>query len=303
MHRFVPLLCLALLSLPLAAEKVDGNAGAYGFQMLKVPAGPAQAACAGTNAAAGADAMVFFANPAQGLVARTEAVTFAHTAWIFDTSMNSVAYARTQGPGSFGLGMRYLDCGSFDTRDETGERIGQYHPMDLDAAFNFGRRILPDHYIGLNVHLLYEKINTASSTGACADIGWTWLTPVQGLRAGVAAKYLGATSKMVDDSIDLPRTFEATVDKDFTVGAISSTAGLRVIDHADDDNLKLALGLNTHLLSMFDLRLGYKINYDAESFSAGFGVNWKRLRVDYAWMPFDEEGIKDVHLLGLSFLL
>ncbi|MCD4830047.1 MAG: PorV/PorQ family protein [Candidatus Cloacimonetes bacterium] len=301
--RFLVVAACLLTALPLAALKVDGDAGAYGFQMLKIPASAAIAACGGTGAASGSDALGFFEHPATPLRTRTSAISFSSTYWMFDTKLNTVAYTRHSGSRSFGLGMRYLDYGKFDTVDDVSQIIGEFHPMDLDAVLNFSYRITPSHFAGVNVHLLYEKIHTASSWGACADIGWVWLTPLEGLRTGLTAKYLGGTSAMDSESIDLPYTLEALVAKDVILGGVDFTAEGRAIKHPDDDNAKAALGLNARLLGTLDLRFGYKFNYDVESFSAGFGVAWKRLRVDYAYLPFIEDGSDDIHIIGLSFML
>jgi len=51
---------------------------------------------------------------------------------------------------------------------------------------------------------------------------------------------------------------------------------------------------------MFFLRAGYKINYDAENVSAGFGIEWQGITVDYGWASWTSH-FNDTHCLGITY--
>ncbi|OPX29352.1 MAG: hypothetical protein B1H06_01615, partial [Candidatus Cloacimonas sp. 4484_143] len=63
---------------------------------------------------------------------------------------------------------------------------------------------------------------------------------------------------------------------------------------------RAVLGTKVRLNNILDFKLGYKLNFDSESFSAGFGINLKKISIDYAYVPF-EYHINDVHVIGLTY--
>lgn len=276
------------------------TSGEYGWQMLKISSGVDCAAQGGAGAFSANDAFGFLNHPTAGLLSRNKVISLAQNYWIFDTSMNSGAYLNSQGNKSFGFAYRYLDYGKLENRPDTGELIGEYHPMDMVVTMNFGYRITPDHFVGVNGNALYEKILTSSSYGVSFDLGYTYLTPFQGIQINAALKNIGKTSKMDAENIDLPVSGELGFVKDYELGAMLFSGDLRIIKHIDDDNLKSVLGIRCDLNKKLNLKAGYKLNYDAESFSVGFGVDLKKIYFNYAFIPFSSE-IDDVHIIGLTY--
>jgi len=276
------------------------TSGEYGFQLLKIASGAEGAAQAGTGAFSSGEAYAFMLNPTAGLFAKQRVISIAQNYWIFDTKLNSAGYINTNGKTSFGVAYRYLDYGKLENRTDTGELIGEFHPMDLVFSLNFGYRITPNQYAGINVNALYEKIDTASSYGYTFDLGYTYLSLIQGQKFSAAIKNLGQTSAMENETVDLPISFELGAIQEFEINTIKLSGEIKMIKHIDDDELRAVLGTKVELNKILDLKLGYKLNFDAESFTAGFGINLKKIALDYAYVPF-EYNIDDVHVIGLSY--
>jgi hypothetical protein len=181
-----------------------------------------------------------------------------------------------------------------------GNLLGEYHPMDMVVTMNAGYRITPNHFAAVNLNALYEKILTSSSYGASFDLGYTYLTPLKGTQVNAALKNLGKTSKMDVENIDLPVSFELGVSRKSEIGSTLFSYELKAIKHIDDDVIKAVFGIRWDLNQKLNIKAGYKINYDTESFSAGFGVDLKKLYFNYAFIPFSSE-IDDVHIMGLTY--
>ena len=296
LNKILMLLIIFGLAVILSAE----TSGEYGFQLLKIASGPEGASQAGTGAFNSGEAYAFMINPTAGLFADHRAISIAQNYWIFDTKLNSAGYINTNGKTAFGVAYRYLDYGKLENRTDTGELIGEFHPMDLIFSLNFGYRITPNQYAGINANALYEKIDTASSFGYTFDLGYTYLSFFKGQKFSAAIKNLGQTSAMENETIDLPISFELGVIQEFDINRIKLFSELKMIKHVDDDEFKAVLGTKVRLNNIFDLKLGYKLNFDAESFSAGFGINLKKISIDYAYVPF-EYHINDVHVIGLTY--
>ena len=62
------------------------------------------------------------------------------------------------------------------------------------------------------------------------------------------------------------------------------------------------VGLEYGFENILFLRGGYKLNYDEESFSIGFGVNYSNYRVDYAYSDFGEY-LDSVHRFSFGISL
>ncbi|MBT5421138.1 MAG: hypothetical protein HOK80_09620 [Candidatus Cloacimonetes bacterium] len=105
---------------------------------------------------------------------------------------------------------------------------------------------------------------------------------------------------MENETIDLPISFELGAIQEYYINTIMLSGELKLIKHIDDDEFKAILGTKVELNRILDIKLGYKLNFDAESFTAGFGINLKRIALDYAYVPF-EYHINDVHIIGLTY--
>ncbi|MCK4653917.1 MAG: PorV/PorQ family protein [Candidatus Cloacimonetes bacterium] len=291
---------LIVLIINLSVILFSETSGEYGFQMLKISSGANVAAQGGAGAFSSNDAFGFLQNPTAGLLSRNNVLSLTQNYWIFDTTINSGAYLNSKGKTSFGFAYRYLDYGKIDQRLDSGELIGEFHPMDLVLSINFGYRVTPDHYVGLNINALYEKIDTSSSYGFTFDLGYTYLTPFKDLKFSAALKHFGKTSEMDQDVIDIPFTGEIALIKDMNFFTVDFSTELKAIKHIDDDELKGVCGIRADINKTFNLKFGYKFNYDAEDISAGFGVNLNRISFDYAFVPFNYE-IDDVHIMGITY--
>ena len=116
--------------------------------------------------------------------------------------------------------------------------------------------------------------------------------------AGV--KNFGKTSKMDQEGVELPLTMELSFSKDFAIETNRLTTELKLTKDIENDQLKGSLGIEANLYESLFVRTGYKVGYELESISAGFGVKLSHFTIDYAYVPISEE-LEDVHLLGLSY--
>ncbi|HPR17575.1 MAG TPA: PorV/PorQ family protein [Candidatus Cloacimonadota bacterium] len=296
MKKLFVILVIVMLTAVLLAD----TSGEAGFQMLKINTGATVGAQSGTGAFTTEDAFGFMHNPTAGIWQHKRVISLAQNYWIMDCQLNSGAYYYSQGSKAFGIGYRYLDYGKQDNRNDAGEITGEFHPMDMVITTNAAYRLNPDMYLGANLHILYEKIDAASALGVAFDLGYTYLTPFQDFKLAVALKNLGKTDDMDKEDIELPITAEFNLIKDFQLGMVPLSTELKLLKHSDDDDLKMALGLNAQIVKMLELRFGYKFNYDSEDLSAGFGIKLKKIDVDYAYVPHSSE-LGDAHLIGLTY--
>ncbi|MCD4817893.1 MAG: PorV/PorQ family protein [Candidatus Cloacimonetes bacterium] len=297
MFRYVFVLISLLLVTSLFAE----TSGEYGFQMLNITSSVGIAAQSGVGAFSSDDAHRFLQHPTAGLFGNGRVISISKNFWIFDTPVNNVSYLFSNGKRSFGFSYKFLDYGKIDRRDEVGtDIIGEFHPLDISVAVNFAYRLNPNHQLGFNFIGVYEKIDTHSSTGIALDLGYLYKTPLQDIMVSLALKNIGISSKMDKEEIKLPFKGELGFIKDFKILEQKFSSEFQLLKHIDDDQIRYALGLNSTIYQLLDLRIGYKNQNDSASFSTGIGINYKQFSVDYTFIPtFDD--LDSVNMIGLSY--
>lgn len=299
MRYILTIVILALL--PFALTAINANAGEYGFQFLQIPVSPVASALGGTGIYATGYAGAFIQNPAANLLEERFSLSLQHNIWIVDTSTSQLVYSNSNRNRHFGLVGRMLDYGELENRDDTGLLIGKYHPLDANLMANYALRIMPDHLLGINAGLIYEKLDTASSFGLSADLGYVYLTPVTNAILFTSVRNIGFTSKMDDESIKLPLTIEAGLGYTIPELAFADRISQQLtFKKAVDNDLTAAYAAEISLWQILALRLGYKFLHDEEGITAGLGINWHNLEIDYGWTSFSDR-LNDSHSFGITY--
>ncbi len=275
--------------------------GEDGWQFLKMALSPVSSAQAETGAFSNdVDALMGIVNPAAPPRYNSKFITTSYSRW-FETDISSVAYLNSNGRKAFGISARYLNYGKLDKYDETGDLIGEFHPMDIVITNNFSYRLNPVHYFGVNLSLLYEQIDTSSSYGFSGDLGYMYITSIKGLKVATALKNLGFTSKMDEERISLPITMEFSLIQDFKLADFPISTELKMIKYFDENRIKINYGVNTSYKDIIKLRLGYKYNDDSKNILTGIGFKLNKFRVDYTYIPGISE-LGDIHQIGVNYI-
>ena len=299
MKNLLLTIVLALAAFSALPAGIHGHAGEYGYQFLDVSSNPVALGLAGRGIGSGSDLAAFLRQPAASALSSHRALGASHMLWLEDTAANNLYYSVSDRRTHFGLALRTLDYGVLEIRDENGELLGSYSPLNVDLLGNYALRVSPSLYAGINAGIAYEKLNTDSSYGLHTDLGITWLTPVQDSRFNLAVRNLGFSSAMNEERTLFPVSLEMDLSKKFELGENSIEVELSGIKSIDE-NWKGALSAEFNLHGLALLRAGYKINHDAEDLTAGLGLRWKSLGIDYGWATFSSQ-LSDVHSLGLSY--
>jgi hypothetical protein len=296
-----------------------------GMQFMKVDVSARAAAMGGAYTMVGHDASALLYNAA-GMTA-TENVDFyvARTEWIGGISYNAAGIIMTHGNlGTFGLSARNSDYGEvIGTRvaenqqgfEETGElNVGAYavgfsYARDLSTRFSVGGQVkYAAQHLGSNLVPGGEISENRVSTLAY-DFGTKYYPGLGSLRLGMSLRNFSPQIRYVDQTFELPLTFRIGMAADVFdfVGDTPSSSLLVSMDalHPRDYTERLHFGAEYGFRDLFALRGGYKVNYDEESFSLGFGVTPEfggvRMKLDYSYSALDRFDDVNRVTLGASF--
>ena len=299
-YKFLILL-LIIMSASLFAEKVDGKAGESGFVMLELLKDPATAGSGGVGSFNTYNSFSFLSHPASGLENAGHRVSFNSAEMYADISTKNLAYQKSSEKLGFGLSLRTVDYGEIEKRDDNGLHIGKYEPLDMVLSTGISFRVKPSHYAGVNTHILYERISNSSAYGIAFDLGYYYKTPIKNLCLSAALKNMGKTSAMDEEEITLPFAYEASAIYSYSFSEIvDNHSELKFIKYRDDDNMKINIGNIVSIYNILQLRLGYKVNYDEEDFSAGFSVKIKKYNFGYSFINYTDV-LEDIHMIGISY--
>ncbi|MBI9030534.1 PorV/PorQ family protein [bacterium] len=295
----IKIILIVLVTLVASLNALPEKAGEYGFQVLNISSSPAMSGMGDTGAFSTDDALNFMSNPAAGLFNKSRIITVSQNFWIADTDLIAGGYSINKRKYHWGYAFKHLNYGTLDQRDEAGQLIGEYSPLDFVGTINYAYRFGATHFIGINANLLYEKIHTASSVGLSTDLGYVWNTPLKDLKLYTALKNLGTTSKMDKENIDLPITYEIGLAKEFISRYYDLAFDVQA-HKAQDTDFAYNFGVQLKTFEILYLRSGYKENNDSNEFSYGVGIDFDSFNVDYAYLPMTN-GFDNVHKISLSY--
>jgi len=302
--RLDPRLTLALLLIPVLPLFADGSA-VTSMSSLKLTreARPAALGEAYSAIADGPDAMNW--NPAGLTALRLTEVQFDHLAYIGGINTETLEVGMPiYGLGAWGLGASYL-YSQDEGRDSWGKSTGSFSTTDLSMMASLALEWRPVSF-GLTYRLLREDSAGAMGMGSCFNFG----VQARGLLdkrldLGLAGQNFGTPMSMGKEVYPLPMTWRGGA-----AWALLPQWKLAVefshqpIDFFNKWHYGTEYSLDLGSSRALALRAGYIDGPqsqlgDGSGFSAGLGLTWDMLRVDYAATSMGDFGL--AHRMGMVY--
>jgi hypothetical protein len=280
--------------------------GASVYDFLNVGFSARPNAMGGTFSAVSNDVNALQSNPAGLHGIGKGMLSTGIVLYVADIKFGHIQYGFSSGKNSFGVGINYINYGSIERRGENNEQLGTFSPMDFVFQTGYSRPISEELSAGLEIKGIYEKIDSFASYGMAADIGMQYLMKERHLTLGLVLKNGGTVFKPHDEikgSLPLSLTggfsFHPLPIVNFNLDITRIFADSRTV---------AKFGAEWWAVSLLILRAGYsnggsdlKTGYGSDmlaGFSAGFGISWQRMKLDYAVQPMADFGV--VHSVSLS---
>jgi hypothetical protein len=210
----------------------------------------------------------------------------------------------------------------------TGETIT---PASQVFGLSFARELTDKFSFGVTAKYAREDLGVKSTDNFMFDAGLTYNTGFKSLMIAAVVRHFGPEVRFYD-KVRLPRYDAATnstyyqrytgksypLPQTFNIGIsthlISSQEGSMV--RSENQSLLLAfdmvqprdydqqynIGLEYGFNNIIFLRAGYKVNYDEENFSFGFGLAFNKYRIDYAFSDFGDY-LDSLHRFSCGFTI
>ncbi len=129
-----------------------------------------------------------------------------------DINYGFAAYSRTfKKAGSFVASMQYLNYGSFDFADVTGEKGGKFYAGESALTIGWGRKLDSLFSIGSNLKFIYSSLETYKSIGLAVDVAGSYTSSDRTFVTSLIAKNIGRQLKTYNGGNAEPLPFELQI--------------------------------------------------------------------------------------------
>lgn len=297
---------LALLGPVLGNAQVTYNAG-QNASWLDVPTSARYLAMGGADVAVADDLDALDGNPA-GLGQLTgNSAAFSHNDWYGGTALENLRAAFNFGRGTLGLGGSYLELGSTDAYAIFGGvpvPQGVFQSSAWMGQVDYGFRTLPGLYLGAGIKIFGDRIGMAGDGGWGFDSGLLYRVPGLGLGFGLALRNVGN----YDLAERMPRDMDMGLSFPVPLGQGSplllSAQFSTTLDEFGQG--PFSLGAEYWAWNLLAFRLGQTFQDSQgltglDGLSAGIGVKWRSLELDFAMSFRGDLGTTDLVSLLVHF--
>ncbi|KPK93650.1 hypothetical protein AMJ80_05830 [bacterium SM23_31] len=278
-----------------------------GYEILKTEISARASSMGGAFVGISGDVHALFYNPAGLTGIQEKIVSFTYLDHVMDFKAGNIIFSSTYGLNTrYGIGIKYINYGTFEGRNVDGSDAPDYTPQDIVLTGGIAREYCSNLYYGVSGKLLYSKIASYSSTLAAVDGGIIYKIPEQMLTFGVSAANIGyVVSAYSESKDDMPAMLRGGFTKQLAHLPLLLSFEYRQFLNRD---YQLVGGGEFTFSESFKGRLGYnsygrdqKIGDEGGTLagvSFGFGFIWQRYMFDYSFSSFGVIG----SLQRLTFL-
>ncbi len=279
------------------------------YDFLRLDSSPRASALAGAYVAGTNDPNIIFYNPAGITNLEKIPVSFSFLKHLSDINTVSLASAfNISGLGKFASSLKYINYGTIDERDESGNKLGTFSSSDLALTVTYGNNYNEHLVYGVSAKVIYSNIADYSSVGIAGDLGLQYLLPKNGWSFGLSLMNIGRQITYYNSLKEsLPFSVQLGATKKLARMPLQIFFALTRLN--DDEPLNFFnIGAEFTLSKVIQLRFGYenmkRKDYKITSvsalggFSFGLGINVKNYDVDYAFNSMGVIGA--MHRIGIT---
>jgi hypothetical protein len=293
----------------------SGGAGTAAADFLEQGVGARAIAMGGAYSAVANDATALYWNAADLVGIQKRSLVLMHSQYLASTFYDYASYGqKLPSGGAFGLGFQYLNAGSISQTDANFNTIGSFSPYDLAVSAGYADTLkdvtdapfLNGYAFGVAAKYVRSAILQAAQTGA-VDLGV--LSPfyfADRFRFALTAQNLGGTLHFEQGSESLPVILKAGSVVEITGNWIASAD----VGAPRDDAPYVAVGTEYVFPIKDQWTVAGRLGYNSETMpgiagvtgaSAGVGLGYKSLDVDYAVVPYGGLGLTNTVSVGFKF--
>jgi hypothetical protein len=306
----VEMLTWSAALLALCSSYLLAQPGTTGIAFLKLGVSGRGAAMGEALSATAAGAESAFYNPAAladftNISGRRSHALLTHKEWIEDTRIQFLGTRIVLGNAdAMGISLTHATVSDIAVRTRPGPAEGTFTARYLSLSLSYARTFSDLLTIGFSGKFLHEQLFVDESSGFAADIGVLLNVPVEGLTFGLVVANLGSMNTLRNVATSLPGVFRAGAAYVTDIPEIRSelTVAPELHYFFRSGETAEALGLELLFDEQLAIRAGYQFGSETRGFSAGIGLRYAVLGLDYAYAPIALD-LGNTHTITVSAFL
>ena len=200
------------------------------------------------------------------------------------------------------IGFSVASIDNIEVRTVAGEPDSKFNATYFSGSFSTGFKIINGLAAGITIKYLYENIFVDEGNGLGLDLGLFYRTAIPGLNISASFRNLGSMNALRNVETKLPTELRVGTSYNFELpdSKLDFTAGGEYLNYTRDSENHFNLGGEARYNKVFALRAGYQTGYDSKGFTAGIGLTWGNLILDYAYIPF-KLGLGTANMFSIQF--
>jgi hypothetical protein len=287
------------------------------FDFLRNDVGARAASMAGSFVSVTNDPNILFYNPAGLSTLENSRGSIGYFKHLLDINSGYASYSQSyEGIGYFGVGIVYVNYGSFNETDDIGNVLGTFGASDLAVLLGYSNTLEENLYYGVSLKGIYSSIADYTSAGIAGDVGILYSVPESRVTLGASLRNIGSQlSSYLGTKEDLPI--------DLVIGVSIVPRGLPLLlnlnfhklnekqDAFEDRFSAFSIGGEFTLSKAVQLRFGYNNEQRKElkigtssgmaGFGGGLGITVSEYVLDYALSSLGKIGSVHRISIGTSF--
>jgi hypothetical protein len=224
--------------------------------------------------------------------ARSTQILFTHRAWIEDTRVENLAGSVSlTGNQAVGFAVNSTTVGDIEIRTHPGEAEGTFTARNFAGTLSYARQAGDDIWLGASVKYLYEKILIDDASGIGIDLGVQYRTPLENLSIGAMIANLGGMDALRSESSRLPTLARVgpAYSYRFGEGKYQALMAVDLLHLFSEGKTYTNVGGEIDFNRVIAVQLGYQLGSEGRGLTAGFGVRYGIVGLQYAYAKLAEE--------------
>ena len=277
------------------------------YNFLKLDVSARASALAGSFTAVENDVNAIYYNPASLTTFTRAQGSVGFYKYLLDINSGNIAFtSKYKDIGYIGIGLRYVNYGSFDKYDINSVNQGTFGGSDLALTLGYANNLNSKLSYGASLKLIYSSYDVYHSAGVAVDLGALYKMPEQMMSIGVSLLNAGVQITSYQDLKEkLPLDLRIGATKKVENSPLTVFLGFNRLTEDQDKFFNrfknITAGVEFDVADGINLRVGYdnRLRQDLKTgstsglagFSAGFGVLVKdKYQIDYAFNSLGKIG-------------